>query len=320
MIKDLPKELFDKTLITEAQYKAIEPIASGKLVSVFYELRMLLYLGVMLLTTGLGILIYQNIGDLGHVISIGALCVITGICFWYVFKRQVPYSKFKVKAISPYFDYILLLGCLLTIAIQGYLQFQYEIFDNALGASTLFTAGFFFFIAYRYDHLGILSMAITALASFWSINVSPQKWYSANFFSSSSHHITAIVFSLSLVTVAMFLDKKSVKDHFTFTYVNFCSLIFFVGTTAGLFIDGQVYLIYLLLLFAGCIMAFFYAKSTKSFLILLYAFVFGYIGTTYLLADTLFAYEPLLWFFYSMLSCGGFIFFIIKYKTLFTRQ
>ena len=35
-----------------------------------------LYLGVMLFTTGAGILIYQNIGDIGHVISIGLLTAI----------------------------------------------------------------------------------------------------------------------------------------------------------------------------------------------------------------------------------------------------
>ncbi|MES1221265.1 MAG: DUF2157 domain-containing protein, partial [Bacteroidota bacterium] len=66
MIKGLPKELLDKNLITADQFNKIDPVVSGKIVSVFYELRTLLYLGVMLLATGLGILIYQNIGGLGH--------------------------------------------------------------------------------------------------------------------------------------------------------------------------------------------------------------------------------------------------------------
>lgn len=77
MTREVPKELFNRGLITEEQFEKIEAIASGKIVSVFYELRSMLYLGVMLFTGGLGILIYQNIGTRGHVLSIIALSCIT---------------------------------------------------------------------------------------------------------------------------------------------------------------------------------------------------------------------------------------------------
>lgn len=314
------REMFEKGLINEDQYNNIEPIASGKIVSVFYELRTLLYLGVMLLATGLGILIYENIGDLGHIISIVVLFVIAGVCFWYVTGKALPYSNEKVPTPTPYFDYILLLGCLLVIAIQGYLQVQYGILDNALGVSTLLSAAFFFIMAYRYDHVGILSLAVTALASFWSITVSPQEWYSNDFFLSYAHlYNTAIVFSAALAVIAMLLDSRSIKSHFTFTYINFCSLIFFTGATTGLF-DGANTWIYLIALSGGCVFAFYFAKSRKSFLFLLYAFIFGYIGTTYILAETIFEYEPELWLYYTIFSCAGFIIFIIKYKNYFKRS
>ncbi|MEQ1585031.1 MAG: DUF2157 domain-containing protein [Cyclobacteriaceae bacterium] len=182
MTRETPRELFDKGFITEDQFKRIEVITSGKVVSVFYELRTLLYLGVMLFTTGAGMLIYQNIGDIGHIVSIIGLTVLMAICYWYVFRQAMDYSHGVTKAPSPYYDYVLLLGSLLFVSIQGYLQFQYQALDDHLGWSTLITAGFFFFTAYRFDHLGILSLAITALASFWSITISPQKWYSGYFF------------------------------------------------------------------------------------------------------------------------------------------
>src|SRR5436190_20626810 len=109
MIKVIHEELLANILITTDQFNNIDPVISGKIVSVFYELRTLLYLGVMLLATGLGILIYQNIGDLGHLLSIIALTFIMIACFWYVIQKGLPYSNDKVKAPSPYFDYILLL-------------------------------------------------------------------------------------------------------------------------------------------------------------------------------------------------------------------
>jgi len=319
MTNETPKELFDKGFITEDQFKKIDLITSGQLVSVYYELRSLLYLGVMLFTTGIGILIYQNIGEIGHLISIFALCVLTVLCFWYIFKHALPYSNESVISPNPYYDYVVLLGSLLFISVQGYLQFQYGILTENLEYSTLVTSIFFFYIAYRFDHLGILSLAITALASFWGLSVSPQKWYSGDFFSSSDLHITAIVFSIVISGLALLLDWKSIKKHFTFTYLNFCMLIFFVATMVGLF-EHNRYGIYLLLIYGGCAFVYFVARWKKSFLFLLYAFVAAYIGTTYLLFDTIFSDAYVLWFYYSIVSCAGFIYFIIKFKNYFARS
>src|SRR5690349_1843670 len=91
-------ELKNKNLITQQQYDVLEPIVTRKVVSVFYELRVLLYLGVMLFTTGIGILIYKNIGDLGHLLSIVVLFALTGVCFWYSFNKAAPYTNEKIGA------------------------------------------------------------------------------------------------------------------------------------------------------------------------------------------------------------------------------
>jgi hypothetical protein len=310
-------ELRSKNLITQQQHDVLEPIVTGKVVSVFYELRTLLYLGVMLFTTGMGILIYKNIGDLGHLLSIIVLFALTGVCYWYSFQKAAPYTNEKVEAPTPYFDYIVLLGSLLFISALTYLQIQYEVFDDGLGATTLITAAFFFYAAYRFDNLAILSLGVTALASFWGISASPQKWYSNDFFTDSNHHITALIFSPSLAAAAAILDKRDIKKHFTFTYLNFCLLMFFIAALAGVFINYSNYAFYIILLYAGCGAAVYAASWKKSFLFLVYAFVAGYIGTTYMLADWLMDAGTI--FFYFLISCGAFIYFIIKYRNYFKR-
>ena len=318
MTRSTPRELLEKGFITQEQFQKIEPVVSGKIVSVFYELRTILYLGVMLFTTGAGILIYQNIGSIGHIISIVALTIFMLACFWYVFKYEAGYSHGPIQSPTPYYDYVLLLGCLLFISIQGYLQFQYGALNDTLGWSTLITAILFFYLAYRFDHVGILSLAITALASFWSISVSPQKWYSGEFFSGSNLYNTAIIFSIVVGGIAFFLDKREIKKHFTFTYLNFCILIFFVGAVGGMFY--QYWFMYVSLIYGGCAFAFYMARWRRSFLFLLYAFLAGYIATTYLLTRTIFEREPELWLYYSLLSCGGFVYFIVRYKTFFKQS
>ena len=318
MTRNTPVELLEKGLITQEQFQKIGPVVSGKIVSVYYELRTLLYLGVMLFTTGAGLLIYQNIGSIGHIISLIALTILMLVCFWYAFKHEAGYSNGSIQSPTPYYDYILLLGCLLFISIQGYLQFQYAVLDDNLGSSTLITALVFFYAAYRFDHAGVLSLAITALASFWSISVSPQKWYSGDFFSGSHLYNTAVIFSIVVGSIAFFLDKKGIKKHFTFTYLNFCMLIFFAGAVVGMFYP--YWLAYALLIYAGCAFAFYLARWKRSFLFLLYAFLAGYTATTYLLAKTILEGLPELWFYYSLLSCAGFVFFIIRYKTFFKQS
>ncbi len=315
------KQLFDKQLVDEKQFQQLEAIESGKLISVFYELRTLLYLGVLLLSTGIGILIYENIGSIGHIVSvilIAALCV---ICFVYTFKKQEGYSRAKLNSPSPYFDYVLLLGCLLFISVLGYLQFLFNILEY-VEAMTLVTAVFFFFIAYRLDHLGVLSLAITAFASFWGLSISFQNWYSSDVFASNNLYIIAIVFGLALACTSLILERRNIKAHFTFSYINYCSLLFFVGTDIGLFsMRGSTVWICVLLQLAGAGAIIYYAKNiAKSFLFLVYGVVFGYIAFSYLLTIIIPSGAEILWAYYLLLSCGGFIFFIIKYRNYFKRE
>jgi hypothetical protein len=319
MTKKIPHELFEKGLIREDQFNKINLITSGKIVSVFYELQALLYLGVLLFTTGVGILIYINIGRIGHQIALLALVLITCGCFFYAFKKGMAYSHSSVKSVTPYFDYVVLLGALLFVSVAGYMQFQFGFLNENLELVTLLTSIFFFYIAYRFDHLGVLSLAITALASFCSVSISPQKWYSSTFTETASLHLVAITFGVMMACIALVLEKECIKKHFTFTYLNFSALMFFTGSITGLFISSW-WLVYLLLIYAGCVFTYVIAVRKRSFLFLLYAFVSGFTGTTYFLGKIIFRDALQVWFLYSVFSCGGLVYFIIKYRTYFKQK
>jgi hypothetical protein len=315
--RDTLQTLFSNELISKDQFDRIEAVQSKKVFSVFYELRTILYLGVLLFSTGIGILVYKNIGQLGHYASLFLIIFATVGCFYYAFKKGLPYSNQSVKAPSPYFDYVLLLGCLLFISVLGYAQFLFGFLDESIQEVSLFTSVFFFLMAYRFDHTGVLSLAITAFASFWGLQVSLQQWKSSEIFSSPNLKVAALIFGLVVSIVAILLDNRKIKAHFTFSYLNFCSLIYFTGGLAGVF-DSHDNGIYVLATYIGCVGAVYFAFQKKSFLFLLYAFVFGYIVSTYLL-ERLGLREPVLWFFYLIASCAGFVWFIIRFKNYFKR-
>jgi hypothetical protein len=320
MISKIRKELLEQGLLTPEKRERVEKIAAREIVSVYYDLRALLCVGVLLLSTGIGILIYENISDAGHLVAIGVLILITAGCFVYVFRKGPPYSHGVVEGPTPYFDYVVLLGSLLFISVQGYLQFQYDLLTENMGMSTLISALLFFFVAYRFDHIGVLSLGITSLASFFSITISPKKWYNGDFLEGPHVYLTAVIFGVVLAAVALLLERRQIKPHFLFTYLNFALLIFFAGAISGLFESRHLIGLYIPVIYAGVLFAYLSAKKRKSFLFLLYAFIAGYIATTYLLAETILVRaDESLWFYYFLFSSGGFVYLIIKYRKHFTR-
>jgi hypothetical protein len=81
----------------------------------------------------------------------------------------------------------------------------------------------------------------------------------------------------------------------------------------------ELTLLFFALILGGCVFAYYMARFKKSFLFMLYAFLAAYVATTYLLFDFIVIDEIIFWFLYSILSCGGFVYFIMKFKDHFKR-
>src|ERR1700740_2798393 len=88
-------------------------VARRHLVSVRLELRLLLYVGVLLLTSGVGVLVVEHQQEIGPLAIAGALGVAAAVCLAWVARHAVPFSWRAVESPNVAFDYILLLGLLL---------------------------------------------------------------------------------------------------------------------------------------------------------------------------------------------------------------
>ena len=60
------QQLYERGLIGEETLQNILSTEKDKPVSVGMELKLLMYAGIILLTTGLGIIVYKNIDSLNH--------------------------------------------------------------------------------------------------------------------------------------------------------------------------------------------------------------------------------------------------------------
>ena len=180
------QQLFNDAIINEAKRDAINEYERTKPMSVHWELRTVLYLGVLLFTTGIGLLIYKNINTIGHqaiLVCILASCV---GCFYYASKHNLPYTHEEVKHSSPLFYYVVLLGCLLFGIFIGYLQYQYSMFGTHYGLATLVPTAVFFVAGYWFDNKSALSLGISGLAAWAGLTVTPLQLLEQNDFSIKS--------------------------------------------------------------------------------------------------------------------------------------
>src|ERR1700712_1895612 len=294
--------------------------AKPTLFHIHWEVKTILYVGILLLTTGLGILIYENIDTIGHqfvLMLIAAICV---GCFVYCYRVSSPFSKSKVKSPNTAFDYILLLGAISFLTFVGYLQYEYKVFGTNYGLATAVPMLVLFFIAYYFDHLGILNLAIVNLALWMGISVNPWKLISQDIFNSLVITNTYLLLGVLLLVDAYATQQYEFKKHFKFSYQHYGVHAAFISLLAGYFFnyDSIVAVIYLAgLALLACII---YRDSfkNKSFYFLLLVVLYSYIAISSLVMRVLIATsnEGVLFLvpLYFMATGIGLIFVLINFN------
>lgn len=274
------EKLHSEGLVGDQSWEKVKKLEEKRLFSLHWELKTLLYLGVLLLSSGLGVLIYKNIETIGHRVVLFFIALIFCGCFFYCVRQKLPFSIEKVPAPNPFFDYILLLGCLSFVSFIAYLQFQYGTFGHAYGLATFIPMIVLLFSAYYFDHIGILSLAITNLAAWLGIAVTPMRILADNDFWNERLIYTGILLGLALILTGVLSQARNFKKHFEFTYLNFGVHLFFISSLAGLF-SQRFYGLWFLWI-AG-IAGLFYRQSLKrqSFYFLVCIFLYAYIAFSY---------------------------------------
>ncbi|GAF94121.1 unnamed protein product, partial [marine sediment metagenome] len=112
-------------ILTKSQALPLLRVAKGQLISVYEELRLVLYAGVLLVTTGVGFLVVENLDRLGPIAVAASLTLAVGACWVWIRRKAPPFSWEQAPSADIAFDYILLLGVLLTSADVAYIEAQF---------------------------------------------------------------------------------------------------------------------------------------------------------------------------------------------------
>lgn len=268
--------LLEKNLISDEQFKQIQTYRSLNIFSLHNELRFLLYLSVLLFTTGIGILIYQNIDTIGHIAILSLLLIVTVISFYFCFKNAVSFKKEEVLFPNPLYDYLVLTAVILSCTFVGYLQFQYQPFGTNYGLATLIPTIISFICAYYFDNKSVLTIAITGLAAYIGLSVTPQDLVNNELYANESLSYSAIVLGFLLIFWTIYSSRIELKTHFNSIYLTFALHIISIASINNLLDD--YWFLFAIVLAGSCF--YFYKISYELRSISLYVFmsIYAYIG------------------------------------------
>src|SRR3954451_11317225 len=108
--------------ITPAQHETLSALARNDRFSLFLELNLLLYLGVLACAGGVGWTITTYSARFGDAAIVGGLTAVFAGTLYYCFSRADAYSHQQIEAPGLAFDYVLYLGCLIFAVELGYIE------------------------------------------------------------------------------------------------------------------------------------------------------------------------------------------------------
>jgi len=282
MDNNLYETLHGDGLLSDESFEKLKQKNGQKLFHIHWEVRSMLYVGVLLLTTGLGLLIYENIDSIGHTAVLLLIALICLGCFGYCFKYKLPFSTQKANSPNSSFDYILLLASTSFVIFIGYLQYQYNVFGTHYGMATLIPMLVLFFIAYYFDHLGILNMAIAALAVWMGVTVTPKQLLLNSDFNKETIIYTYLLLGILLLVGAYATQHFNFKKHFKFSYQHYGVHLCYIALLAGYFhyYDAAIAVAWMLGIFALSFQVWNDAYKNSSFYFLLLMILYSYIAVS----------------------------------------
>jgi hypothetical protein len=252
-------------------------LSRGEPFSLFLELNVLLYAGVMAFVAGLGWTVTTWSQQLGDVIVLTILSFILAACFWYCFSRAPVWSPAETPAPSPVFDYVLYLGSLVWCVELAYLENRFHLLSVPWDLDLLATASVFFFLAYRFDNRFVLSLALSSLAGWSGLTIS--HWPTHQ---DSTYRQYALLYCLLVGVGGVLLQRRGLKSHFFDTYLNVVANVLFWAVLFGVF-EREGYGLWFLALVIACGASLAWGLVRRQFAFVAYAAVYGYAGVSSIL-------------------------------------
>jgi hypothetical protein len=297
-------ELVRRGILTPEQASPPLRVARGELVSVYHEIRLLLWAGVFLAATGAGILVKENLERIGPVVIAVVLGIAAGAALAWVARNAPPFSWEQTAPRHVAFDYVLLLGVLLAAADLAFIEAQFTPLGREWPWHLLIVAILMAFLALRYDSRTVFSLALSTFAAWRGVSVTQIEtslWRDLEV----SVRLNALACGVLFILLGRYLRSSGKKLHFEPVAVHLGWLLFFGSVALGL--GGGLWkeFVSIAILLGGGAGLASYAYRQNRFSLLALGVFAGYIGLSRLLFHL--THEPILVALWFLVSAVGVI-------------
>jgi hypothetical protein len=282
--------------ISPEQHAHLAGLSRGEPFSLFLELNVLLYAGVLAFVAGLGWTVSTWSHQIGDVLVLATLSIILAVSFWYCFSRAPAWSPAETPAPSPIFDYVLYFGSLVWSLELAYIENRFHLLSGQWDLYLLATAVLYFFLAYRFDNRFVLSLALSSLAGWFGLKIS--HWSAGQWSTNpdAAYREYALLYCLLVGVGGALLQRRGLKPHFFSTYLNVVANVLFWALLSGVF-DSPDYGLWFLVLLVACGASFAWSITQRQFAFVAYAAVYGYMGVSSLFLRSVSDFTSVLFYF-----------------------
>jgi hypothetical protein len=164
---------------------------------------------------GVGMLVQQNLDRIGPLAIAAALWIAAVAALAWSLRQAPPFSWGPSPSPHLAFDYVLLLGVLLTGAALAYVEVKFTPLGAAWSHHLLFMSVFTAALAVRCDSRVVFSIALTTFAAWRGVSASPFErafWHGGQ--DGGALRATATVTGLLFIALGWALARASRKAHF----------------------------------------------------------------------------------------------------------
>lgn len=226
--------LLEKAVLGQEQAPRLLRVARRELVSLRMELRALLYAGVLLAVSGVGLFLKENHDRIGPTAIASILAAAAATCFVYVFRKSPPFSWTASTAPHVATDYVLLLGVLLVGSDLAYVESQFRFLGADWAYHLLVLSLFALVVAYRFDSRVVLSLALSTFAAWRGLSAGYP--FTAVFEGrQGALRLNALGCGVLFLAAAYASVRAKKKAHFESVFAAFGWLLLFGGLLSGIF-------------------------------------------------------------------------------------
>ena len=213
------------------------------------------------------------------------ILILSAGCFYFSYRNAPAYSNQETKFESPVYNYLVLLGTLLSCIFITYLQVQYEAFGSSYSLSALGCALVGFAAAYYFDNSSALSVGITALSAFVGITVTPEAVIENSVYTDPAQTYFGIILAVLLIVWTEYSSRKNIKMHFAFIFLTFALHLLGICCIKGLF--ENVWPLFLFIMAVGGYYFYNWSYELPAVSIFVFTLVYGYISINILIGRLL---------------------------------